>query len=431
MRNTYNIYKVRSNKINELLDKISSVGLVEQKTINTAQYKMRFFFSEKISGNDIWWWNTYRQFFHDHVEKPQNKFFFGLLLCTRINDENEIFAVSLGKSHFYLSKFIEFDFGINLAIRMADEDTILLKKSRYFSGAKKQDISSYENFIKDSYDPGESVEHLKVKASNKEMWGDKNIIFADSIQMDIDKSPTELEDIFNYINNSLSQKTIIKLPKLERVSEEELTYELDSVLFKSIIGGIANVTVDEFRVYGINICFNFNEYNYQLHYKPNRKVLHKKDIGNSLEISQIARFIIENDEIDNIDDLKIQFRREESGLFTKPIKEVIDFCVRHNEFDYFLKNGEWYKFNQTFMDYLKESLESICVIKMPPLIEQEYVEWEKHKKQQIAQGELTDKITYREYYFNSKVSNDLGYELMDRQLTEIERINQGKKTLQN
>lgn len=426
MRNTYNIYKVSSKKIDALLKKIKSVGLIEQKTITTQKYRMQFYFSENVSGNDIWWWNTYKEFFHDHVEKPQNKFFFGLLLCTRIDDANEIFAVSLGKSHFYLSKFIELDFGINLAIKMADEDTILLKKSRYFSGTKKQDISSYENFKKDSYSPGESVEHLKLKASNKKMWGDKNIIFADSIQMDIDKSPTELEDIFNYINESLSHETIINLPKLEPVSEEALTKELDSILFKSIINGIAGVTVEEFSVYGINICFNFNEYNYQLHYKKNRRILCKKDIGNSLEISQIKKFIMENDDIDNINDVKIQFRREESGLFTKQIKEVIDFYVRHNKFDYFLKGGEWYKFNQVFMTYLKKSLESISITKKPPLSENEYIEWKKHKTEQINQGKSTDRITYREYFFNNKISNEFGYELMDRQLTEIQRINQDK-----
>jgi hypothetical protein len=47
------------------------------------------------------------------------------------DNPKEIYAVSLGKSHFYLSKFIELDFGISLAIRMANEQSILLKKSRY------------------------------------------------------------------------------------------------------------------------------------------------------------------------------------------------------------------------------------------------------------------------------------------------------------
>jgi len=428
MRNTYNIYKVRSNQLDALLEKIRSVGLIEQKTINSTKYQMKFYFSENIVGNDIWWWSTYREFFSDHVEKPQNKFFFGLLLCTRIDNENEIFAVSLGKSHFYLSKFIELDFGINLAIRMADEDTILLKKSRYFSGTKRQDISSYENFTKDSYDPGESVEHLKLKASNKGMWGDKNIIFADSIQMDIDKSPTQLEDIFNYINESLSDETVIHLPKLESVSEEELTSELDSILFKSITGGVAHVVVEQFSVYGINICFNFHEYSYQLSFKHNRQAIYKKEIGNTLEISDINNFINENPQINNLNDLKIQFKREDSGLFTKSIKEVIDFYVEREGFNYFLKGGEWYKFNQTFMMYLKKSLESISITQMIPLNEIEYTTWRDEKLQKIERGEFVDnEITYREYFFNKKLSKDHGYELMDRQLTEIKRINNEKK----
>ncbi|HDX8340142.1 TPA: TIGR04141 family sporadically distributed protein [Aeromonas dhakensis] len=428
MSNTYNIYKVRSNKLDPLLEKVRTVGLVEQKTVNSIQYRMTFYFSEEIVGNDIWWWSTYRDFFCDHVTKPQNKFFFGLLLCTRIDNENEVFAVSLGKSHFYLSKFIELDFGINLAIRMADEDTILLKKSRYFSGAKRQEISSYENFTKDSYDPGESVEHLKLKASNKEMWGDKNIIFADSIQMDIDKSPTQLEEIFNYINDSLADEAVINLPKLEAVSEEEIITNLDSILFTSITEGIAHVAVEEFRVYGINICFNFHEYNYQLSFKSKRKTICRKDIGNTLEVSYLRDFIKENQNIDNVNNLKVQFKREDSGVFSKSIKEVIDFYVEYEGYNYFLKHGEWYKFNQTFMDYLKKSLESISITQMIPLDESEYIAWRDEKEQRIGQGELVDdKITYREYFFNKKLSQEHGYELMDRQLTEIERINDKKK----
>ncbi|MGE6163527.1 DUF6119 family protein, partial [Aeromonas salmonicida] len=138
--------------------------------------------------------------------------------------------------------------------------------------------------------------------------------------------------------------------------------------------------------------------------------------------------IKENQDIDNVNNLKVQFKREDSGVFSKSIKEVIDFYVEHDGYNYFLKHGEWYKFNQTFMDYLKKSLESISITQMIPLDESEYIAWRDEKEQRIGQGELVDdKITYREYFFNKKLSQEHGYELMDRQLTEIERINDKKK----
>jgi hypothetical protein len=53
-----------------------------------------------------------------------------------------------------------------------------------------------------------------LKASNTEVWGDKNIVFADSIQLDISKEPCELSKILNDISDSMSGDEIIRLPKL-------------------------------------------------------------------------------------------------------------------------------------------------------------------------------------------------------------------------
>ena len=125
MANTYNIYKVKPTKLDQLKEKLKSVGLVQQKTLENDGYLKTFYFSEKVEGNDVWWWSTYRSFFNEGVKEPKNTFNFAVLLCQSIADANKIFAVSLGKSHFYLSKFIQLDFGIDLALHMADESSIL------------------------------------------------------------------------------------------------------------------------------------------------------------------------------------------------------------------------------------------------------------------------------------------------------------------
>ncbi|MFH3639517.1 sporadically distributed protein, TIGR04141 family, partial [Acinetobacter baumannii] len=64
MGNTYNIYKIRPNKYDELIEKVEKVDLIEQKTIISGNYEMTFYFSEKLKGNEIWWWTTYREFFN-------------------------------------------------------------------------------------------------------------------------------------------------------------------------------------------------------------------------------------------------------------------------------------------------------------------------------------------------------------------------------
>ena len=373
MINTYNIYSVKAEEFSGLLEKINSVGLVEQKTQIYDNYVMTFYFSEKVEGNEIWWYETYKEFINLQGKMPKNIFHFGLLICKNEDNPNEIYAVSLGKSHFYLAKFIKPNFGINLAVRMGDEKTTILKKSRYFTGTKRHEVSSYENFNINSYESGESVEHLKIKASNHEVWGDKNIIFADSVQLNVNKSPSELAQIFKEISDTLTTQEVIKLPKLEPVTDLNLVVELDSKILDSLQENVS-IGIEEINVSGINISFRFNEYNYELIYRKERKQLAKLELGNSFDMSMISSFIKDQD-VRNLDDLYVKFKIEDSGRFTQPLKEILDFYTSIEDAQYFLKCGKWFKFNETFTAYLKKSLEQITIISGQDLVEEDYVAW--------------------------------------------------------
>lgn len=422
MINTYNIYKVKFSEMKQLLEKLETVGLIEQKTQIYDNYEMTFYFSEKVEGNDVWWHETYKEFLTSQNNSPKNIFHFGLLICKNEDNPEEIYAVSLGKSHFYLAKFIEPNFGINLAVRMGDEKTTILKKSRYFTGTKRHEVSSYENFNINSYESGESVEHLKIKASNCDIWGDKNIIFADSVQLNVNKSPSELAQILNEISDTLVTEEVIKLPKLESVTDPKLITELDSQIMDYLQEDVS-VGIEEIHVSGINISFRFNEYNYELIHRKERRQLAKLELGNSFDTSIISSFIKEHD-VQNIDDLHVKFKIEESGRFTQPLKEILDFYTSLEDAQYFLKCGKWFKFNETFTAYLKKSLEQIQLISGQDLIEEDYSTWKINKESQIENDEdIVNKLTYREYYFNENLSINHGYKLLDRQLKEIQSLN--------
>lgn len=427
MHNTYNIYKIQE-KLAQLVTKLEAVGLCEQKTHISNNYSMTFYYSENIVGNDIWWWETYRDFFKDDAVKPVNIFHFGILLCHHIENPEHIYAVSLGKAHFYLSKFIKHDFGMELAVRMADENTILLKKSRYFTGIKRQDVSSYQQFHPNGYEPGESVDHLKLRASDIDLWGERNIIFADSIQMNMDRDPIALAEIFDQIEESMGDEEIIRLPKLEPV-DFELSSELDKLLFNSIKTRKGKVSVEEFHVYGVEICFSFHDYDYRLSAKkPGGAGTYRKHVGSYLTVDEISDFLIDHDDIDDINVVRVQFRIGDHGKFTQELKEILDIPIAHGGYHYFLRNGDWYKFNQTFMDYLKHSLETISTVPKEPLDEADYICWRDEKQRKInAKEPVDDKLTYREIYFNKKQCADHGYLLLDRQLTQLQSMERGKK----
>ncbi|HCD2332129.1 TPA: TIGR04141 family sporadically distributed protein, partial [Klebsiella pneumoniae] len=166
-----------------------------------------------------------------------------------------------------LSKFIEADFGLNVAMRIANDENILLKKSRFFCGGKSQEASSYSKFVQGSYFPGESIEHLKTKAKETDKWGSNNITFSDSIQLSLDGDPTALVDVFDDIDSSLATKEIIEFPKSEKITDELKIEELDKCLLNSILTGDANVIIDEIQSFGASIIINNALTHFKLHTK--------------------------------------------------------------------------------------------------------------------------------------------------------------------
>lgn len=427
MANTYNIYKVKSVKLDQLKERLKSVGLVEQKTLEKDGYLKTFYFSEKVEGNEVWWWKTYREFFNEDIKEPKNTFNFAVLICQSIAQPEKIFAVSLGKSHFYLSKFIQLDFGIDLALHMADESSILLKKSRYFTGTKRQEVSSYQQFQVNNYEAGESVDHIKLKAANKTIWGNRNIIFADSIQMDMDRQPMYLPEIFKIIEASFNDDKIIHLPKLESTNID-IANDLDIQALNHLRDGEGSVGVDQFHVSGVSICFSFHDYDYVIKAKNNEGKFLSKQLGNTMDIEAVSEFLVENPDIGDINNVTVQFKNEDTGRFTRSLKELLDMPIMWGDKQYFLKNGEWFFFNQVFMDYLKQSLSTIEIIIEEQLIEKDFTIWQEHKRANRKVGD--DKIDYREAYFNQKICNEREYTLLDRELTAIRSLDKKRRDYQ-
>lgn len=424
----YNIYRMHKAELNKLKLSLKDNGLVEQKTISNNKFKSTFYFSENNIGNEVWWWEIYKDFIKDKEKNPRNIFHYGLLISEPKNKNGYVYLVSLGKSHFYLSKYIDKEFGINLAIRMADESTVLLKKSSYLSSTKKSDISSYEKFIVDSYEAGESVDHLKLKAKNKEIWGDRNIIFSDSVQLSSDNTPKNIDSILSNIDDAISGKSHISLPRYKIITDRELVSSLDKKLLEDIKNDSSKISLVEFESYGDNILF-INECN--KHTLFTRKGIEKHDnkniIDNCIDIDEIIVYIKNLDDNIGLMDIRISLYYDDTAQRTVLLKNLLETSLHKDNSEYFLRNGTWCTFNETFSEYLKKSLEKIITEKKDDLIEQDYILWKTKKEIEIKNETSSDKITYREYYFNTLMSDIYKYELLDRKNVSIKSITKGNK----
>jgi len=348
----FNLYKINIEQKDDLVTKLESVGLkkIGSKTIDS--FALDFYFSTGPDFIDIWWTDIYEDFF-EGVEKPKNKIYFATLL---IYNSKVVYAVGLGKSHFYLKHFCDRDFGLNLAERLADDVNIKIKNSKFYKSRKNKIITTYQEGSSIDFDSGESLHYLRAKTIDKDNWG-KTASFGHSAQFSIEIKPEELPIFIKKIEEILEQNPRIKLPKVILVQDEETQNKLDSLLAKVLTGSSQSSTVQEsdITLSGVDFIFS-DQYEYSFYVKGNRDS--HTDKG-ELTLDRLRQFISENNiNLETqLNEVKVKTHNEYGRNFSVSLKEALEFVEEKER--YCLIDGKWYQFNQSYLDFLKEEVDSI------------------------------------------------------------------------
>lgn len=348
----FNLYKISPTQKDSLTAKLDDVGLKKISTKVVERFNLDFYFSNKPDEIDIWWTGTYKNFFGD-IEPPKNKIYFAVLL---IYNTDIIYAVSLGKSHFYLKKFSELDFGLNLAERIADDSNHKIKNSKFYKSRKNKVITTYHEGGGIEYESGESMHYLKARTIDEEGWG-KTASFGHSAQFNVDISAEDLPAFIQKIEGTLVQPPRFKLPKVIAVSDEKTIEELDNLLADVILQRGENSAFQESDVSLSGVDFIFSDqYEYNFYVKGLRGVQSDKI---ELTLENLRNFLLQNniDLKQNLDEIKIKIYNEYGRDFSISLKEALDFVEEENRFC--LIDGRWYQFNQSYVDFLKDEVDSI------------------------------------------------------------------------
>ncbi len=349
----FNLYKINIDQKENLVKKIESVGLkkIGNKTIDG--FILDFYFSNEPEPIPIWWTEVYNDFFGE-LEKPQNKIYFATLL---VYNSQIVYAVSLGKSHFYLTHFCDSDFGLNLAERIADDANPKIKNSKFYKSRKNKIITTYQEGSGIDFDSGESIHYLRAKTIDKGTWGE-TVSFGQSVQFSIKIKPEKLPDFIKKIEEALKQTSRIKLPKVILVQDEETQNKLDNLLAKALtISSQSSTTVQESDITLSGVDFIFSDkYEYSFYVKGVRDSYTDKG---DLTLDRLRQFISETSvNIETqLNDVKVKVHNEFGRDFSVSLKETMDFVEEKER--YCLIDGKWYQFNQSYLDFLKEEVDSI------------------------------------------------------------------------
>ncbi|HHT9854125.1 TPA: DUF6119 family protein, partial [Legionella pneumophila] len=402
----FNIFRLKKETERNLLDKFRSVGLMLCNKKEIDGFTLTLFISKNPKQVDIWWVDLYDEYLDVIEDKPKNKVYFGVFL---ISNESLLYAVSMGKSHFYLKEFCDLDFGINMAERIADNSNLKLKNSKLFGSKRNKSIISYQNNSEFEYDSGESIHFLKSESIDKNIWG-KMVSFGNSIQIELDITPDKLPDIVLNIESELKKDPRIILPRANKVEDIKKIGELDIKLVREILtDSDADLQATETTLSGVDFIFlDKSEYSF----------LYNRKLHSMPELSiEILREFVRKNAInleDDINKIKIKTADENNKGFTSPLKNFIDYIDGDR---FFLLDGKWYQFNQNYLSFLQHQIDNLIQFERSPVdfSKSDYDKWLVQIKSTVGQT-----LTYPEYYFNTMQVKD-GYLNFDRDTETLKK----------
>lgn len=420
-----NLYKIDEKKKKDFLTKLSEkfecLGQREYSYENDEKKQcivMTYVNKAENKKTPEWSW-----IFDEYDFKiPESTVTIRAILVIKI--EKIMYAVTYGMAYFAVDRYCDtrfaFDFARRINFNQIKTTTLTTPNSQ-----RNKTVNIYLDYNDISYDSGEAYAKIKAKANIEDdsLPREEIIEIGHSIKTRIREN--NIDGIFNfifYVEQILKQDEIQKIPLFNKVKDETIIQELDNRLCEKIEDNIDSINISELDIIGVTEVFNHNDTSFTIKYDR------KKDDVQQLTKDAILKFI--NDNHLNLKDsfLKIKITSNKNGesVCTYTMKRLIDYT--DDERKCILLKGEWYYYNDDYIDYLTDSISEIDVIYDPKYdfgneqlkkYQEKKFQDEKNLKEyaNLSLDEVKEKIEnkyYAEYVFNCYISDEYGFKISDR-----------------
>lgn len=345
-----NIFKIPHEKKQDLKDKFKKINLLFEDSRTINDWSCIFYLSKNPEIKKISWVEDYQMFIKNNVE---NKIYFAVFLCEK--DKN-LFALTYGKSHFYVRSFCDEEFGLKIAKRIANENDIKQIATKRFTGRKKKEIRSYTKTTIFDNESGESVEHINASIieEKKSFFGD-NAKFGTSLllskkELKVEEIPNLLDDILKTLND----KVKFDIPKTEEVKNKKDKIRYYNELLSNFLSIDNDITtnIETYNVIGVDFVFAGSE-KYKLIYYSN-----ESEQFDNLTMKEVVKFIKDNNiPKDRILNTKVEVEEEGRNSYKKNLKDFIDYKIKDE--NVIFQNGKWIRFNDEYRKQINSSVDSI------------------------------------------------------------------------
>ncbi|MEK5175533.1 DUF6119 family protein [Heyndrickxia sp. FSL W8-0496] len=400
----------RENVIQEIVNEIFNLSLY----VSSPQEE------KEINWN--WLLNAFNQEIKTTLPNPK------AILLIRHNDY--FYSVTFGFSYFLVDKYCDRNFAFNFA-RKLNYKEVKTTALTTPNSQKNKSINTYVNYNDFEFDSGESFTKIKAKVELEKNFSlfKEGIEVGNSIKFNISENSLEtIVDLIMFIEDVLLNcDDQVKIPVFSKIIEDDLIDKLEEKLQKAIKEESYTVNFSEIDIIGTNETFNHNDNTFRISYKSHHKTIEE------LTQEELQKFAYENefDLNENILNIKVVSYQNGNSVRTDTIKDLIDYT--DDEERCLLSKGQWFKYNEDYLNYLADSIKEIETIyeEQYDFDKEEHIEFiEKkfllEKGEKIYQGLSDEKIKeklkkkyYSEKYYNLNLQEKFGFTNYDRNFTRV------------
>jgi uncharacterized protein (TIGR04141 family) len=359
--NLYKIDKIKEadfvQEITRKLNFVSAQKITKKSGKRNVKFELGLYISASLYKKPVNWnWLSHAFNNGDVHTTPNPK------AVLTINYNNFIYAVTFGYAHFVIDKFCDRDFGFTFARKISFKEvkttTLTNPNTR-----RNKTVNTYINYNELEFDSGESYAKLKVTSDIPDNFTlfKPSLEIGSSIKFSIENDSLDsVLEIILFVEETIIKKPdIYKIPVFSKVTNETLLSQLDNQLTNEIHNNPTQINISELDIIGATEVFNRNDGEFIVKYENYEKQL------SSLDYNEIESFCFDNKL--NISDILLNISvisvKDGEPIRTDKVKNLIDYT---NDIEKcILSKGIWYKYNDDYLQYLRDSLQEINVIYNP------------------------------------------------------------------
>lgn len=354
----YNIYKIPFNKHDDFIEFMSERNFEEiplkqslLDSANSVTFTLLYCDKDNKQGSS---WVRLLSSCSEYDLVQDVKIYGAALVC---KGSEFCFVVSYGNAHFYVGRFCDYNFGVEVAERLLKLDSVKSQQNVSHGNKLSKTHFDYLRNTPITYGSGEIPTYIKGKSQDADVWG-ATINCGTSAQFKWSETPLQIGDKLSALDAILKIESTVKLPRLTPLDEfhdAEKVGELFTLLAESIRDYNPAQTTDYFSVpsfyllgtkimqtdflsYKLICCRKSKEYDGELNISSLRDFMNEKNLD-----------IVENIRKINI---AVEYHMEQWSA-SRPIIEYMEFITGDN---FCLRNGKWCSFNPAYVERVLQDI---------------------------------------------------------------------------